>query len=1070
MAKKSSGDRGERQDSYKEMNSQNKRRAALGVQVRVFDDSRDSFFEGNKSWYLRGCSFQAYSGLLQSFVGVDSLLRIDRWKMLRRSRDFLSRREIAVDSVSFPSLYGRNQRVVSVLDCFPALKYSYSAPLPGHVMSKIFRGFYGQNTGTYNQYATTFNRRVSASMASPVCYFDVYCNPDGSSKRARFNGISRSGNIRLDPVDAVRQLYLYRLRIQRCLSWGYSIGLVPIMMTVTVFHRWHPLKGLLDVLSNAWNYFFNASTAAVKRSKRMGLVGYIRRGEETINNGSRETGYNSGWHPHYHVILFVPADKVSVVASMEDELREAWFHAVNRFFEKEFGESIDPSYEAAFRRHGLFFSKVRNEVECARIVNDFGTDGTINNIYTNARRSDSLTKFIHGEVLELRQVDDSEYMAKVFGCESSSLYCGDTELTSGSKGSRVPFDLLLEDTAENNDLWVEYALATKGVRCFVFSHGLEKKVKAYFDEHPDRDPIPKLTKSTKVVAQISTRIYKVVEKNFKVDEMMRVAVKGYEALCDWFRSFYIERGIPADKIAEDMLPLPPNSRTIFGDVIHAEPEKVDQSTVVDVDISIPSTADCDEQSSISSLSTERVESAEERRKKEAEEKEAAYRAKRDADWKERVESFRRAVDPAFKGQLSLFDDSVQMAVPVKSKPGRRKKFHYQTVDPAEVEASRARQAAKPKFYHAKRVEHDPANDIDLPEADEITEIAYGKYSYLLEQDPSDKRSRKEFLEGLLHTYQDNEKFKKAMDIETLMGFDSYIQLEITKEEELDARIEEMNKEWERIVPQLEEQSKREMQEAMEQLDAEMSAQEDEVSSLEQPGQSAPPEQSKDEENLILFDVGDTSTDSSDESRIAAMLADENSILARADEVSRCPHYPIWYRLRINTMAREAVLANTSIDPDKPILQSSEDTDKLSSVESILEYLFTDDDPAVKPEKYDDENSLSARAEEVLNSPWYPESYRKKMRNRLRASGSTVPESSSNDVLKKKSQRELEEDKRLLDMFLKEVENLPPEESSEIKDPTDRLFLKLGEGLAHFREAAMKRNSNVTLAHRKKRGD
>ena len=521
----------ERIERYKKM-SQNKRRKFLGIRVNFWDKEPDFFYASEDSGYIRDYSF-----LLNSVVGNTVFSRCDRWQLLRRSRSYLSRRAFDVSMERFcPGVEAG--AYLSVLDYFPALKHSYVSPLPGRVLARK-RGL-----------SDDFFRHKH------VCYFDFCCNSDGSSSKARFNDLSRSGSIRLDPVDAPRQLFLYRRRIQRCISWGYSVGLVPLMMTVTVFHRWHPLRGLLNVLSKAWNHFFNASTAAVKRARRMGLSGYIRRAEETINNV--QGGYNSGWHPHYHVILFVPADKVSVVASMEDELRGAWFYSVNRFFRKEFGESIDSAYEQSFREHGLFFSKVPDNHSQHPAPPAAPSAGTISNC-TN-----------------LRFVDDSQYVAKILGCDYPSRYCGDNEMTSThSKDSKVPFDLLLEDTAENVDLWVEYALATKGVRSFVFSHGLEARVGKYFEEHPDKDPLEPFVKSDKVIAQLDTRLYRIVARNFKVDEMMRVAVKGYEALCEWFRNFYIERGVPADDITDDLLPLPPNSRTPFGDVI--EPLKSSSS-------------------------------------------------------------------------------------------------------------------------------------------------------------------------------------------------------------------------------------------------------------------------------------------------------------------------------------------------------------------------------------------------------------------------------------------------------------------------------------------------------------
>lgn len=595
---------------YKSMVAKNKRRSYLGVGVNCWENKTDYFFGANSPWYIRDGSFA--SGLVRSFIGDDVFSRSDRWKMLRRARAFLARRSVNDSAGSV--------RARSVLDLFPALKHSYSSPLPGRVVSAK-RGF--------------------SLDSRPVSFLDFCCDADGSSKKARFHDLSRSGSIRLDPVDSARQLFLYRRRIQRCISWGYSVGLVPLMMTVTIFHRWHPLRGLLNVLRDAWNYFFTASTAAVKRSRRMGIVSYVRRAEETITNGRNDDeggGYNSGWHPHYHVILFVPADKVSVVASMEDELRDAWFRSVSRFFRKEFGEDIDPAYEVSFRKHGLFFSKswysgsgssdlfyqetsdeqhsghtqssheavrgtsaiVSNGLDMSSNdtivekskVNEMSTTATFRQKLTFTSKEAVRTGFTHpaarahvkrfsDKACVLRHVDDSYYMAKVMGCASPSVYCGDNEMTSTqSKNSRVPFDLLLEDTAENNDLWVEYALATKGVRSFVFSHGFEARVNKYFEEHPEKDPIKPFVKSNKVVAQLDTRLYKIVEQSFKIDEMMRAAAKGYDVLCEWFWDFYVSQGVPISDISADMFPLPPGSRTPFGDVLDTAPSQSLPSTIL----------------------------------------------------------------------------------------------------------------------------------------------------------------------------------------------------------------------------------------------------------------------------------------------------------------------------------------------------------------------------------------------------------------------------------------------------------------------------------------------------------
>ena len=526
----------EKVEQYKKMSGRSKRRASLGVDINIWPNESPSFFGENSAWYSKHVS----SDLLEG----QHLLRSDRWKLLRRAKDYLSRRLVAPESFCLLDPYFQRRhpelrdKSFPLLDYFPGLKYSYSVPLPAHVIARN-RGV-GLGDGSFKAH-----------------YIDVCENLGGSSRRARVSDLMRSRSIRLDPVDAPKHLFVYRLRIRRCISWAYSVGLVPIMMTLTVFHRWHPLKGLLNVLRGAWNYFFTGTRMAVRRAKKMGLVGYIRRAEETINNGSHgsccEVGlgnFNSGWHPHYHVILFVERDKLDVVSSMEDELREAWFQAVNRYFEIEFGSPIESSYELSFKRHGLFFSRC------------------IGKGFYDTRGCDMSFLDRAIDKSPLRRVDDSEYLAKIFGCDTGSFFGGDSELTGGDvKGSKVPFDLLCDDTAENVDLWAEYALATKGVMSFFFSRGLESRVSEFYKVHPDEDPVKPLDKTRKVLAQVSRRAYRFVYRLFKVDEMLKVAVKGIDDLRRWFRRLYIENGILLSDITEDMLPQEPETRSWYVGVL-----------------------------------------------------------------------------------------------------------------------------------------------------------------------------------------------------------------------------------------------------------------------------------------------------------------------------------------------------------------------------------------------------------------------------------------------------------------------------------------------------------------------
>ena len=188
--------------------------------------------------------------------------------------------------------------------------------------------------------------------------FDALVDVVSNGKSVHIKDIALSHSIRLDLVDSPKELYKYRLRIQKVIEWAYAQNLVPVMMTLTVFHRWHYLAPLYRVLSGAWSDLFRGS-AGLKRKEYIGLRGYIRRLEETFNDGDAnfDESLNSGWHPHYHVILLVPREKLSVLSDYEMELRKVWGSLVRNHFLKEFGEDIPVAYLPSFEEHGLVFSR-----------------------------------------------------------------------------------------------------------------------------------------------------------------------------------------------------------------------------------------------------------------------------------------------------------------------------------------------------------------------------------------------------------------------------------------------------------------------------------------------------------------------------------------------------------------------------------------------------------------------------------------------------------------------------------------------------------------------------------------
>lgn len=484
------------------------------------------------------------------------------WKMQRLAKSMLSMRFVDEFSSLFEKLdkrkdWNKSQRkVTSLLDLFPSLKYSYSSPLP-----KACR------KGLVDIRSSVFNGKTY------------------------IGDMARSHSIRLDPVDSPKELKKYRLRIQRVIDWSYKNGLVPVMMTLTIFHRWDELSALCRALRLAWSSLFGSGRAGYERKLHIGLQGFIRRMEETLgdgsevgideNNGTCSLGYvteqveadfmggrsparrrcdlskktqsdaiylpNAGWHPHYHVILFIPRDKLQVLSDYEKTLKEVWLNLVCKFYKQEVGKEIPLTYYEAFKKHGLVLSRYNSEDHAKRCGN------------------------IHGKAGNLLEVHDGKYLAKVLGVDSQEIFGGDYEMTSSNAksnfngniskskvriGGKVPFDLLREKvTAANVDLWCEYAIATKGIPCFTFSKGLEKTVDEYYKTHPDdKDQTSSFSKDSNFVRVGSLLLdeYKKIYHCFQIGNMLEVSKLGVDKLSEWMKqNFGINLMKPINEDDED---------------------------------------------------------------------------------------------------------------------------------------------------------------------------------------------------------------------------------------------------------------------------------------------------------------------------------------------------------------------------------------------------------------------------------------------------------------------------------------------------------------------------------------
>lgn len=462
----------------------------------------DVHYWEEETWYLRnGLANFLKKNLPDKILGDSVLSRTDKWEKLRRAKSYLKSR--SVEDLPFE----QRERLEQRRDWNKAR----------HTVETLLDYFP--------------SLQFSWSTLLPKVYRSGEVKLMLSEKgKVRVADIAKSNSIWLDPICSEKILFRYRLRIQDDIEWAYRNNYVPIMATFTTYHRWHHLEDLIKVLQKSWSDLFSGS-ALRKRKRIFDLVGSIRRLEITINDGDEnfdengEPKTNAGWHPHYHAIMFVKRDELKVVSDYEKQFREEWVTAVCKRFAEVFGEEIPESFIPAFMEHGLFFSR-----------------------YSRGSAEG-----------QLRLVTDSKYLAKLMGTDPAKVFGGDKEMATALKDSKVPFDLLCEETAANIDLWCEFALATKGIPAFTFSHGLTGKVKEFFESHPQYESsITAKCPEESIVAIIRREAYQILYRNCLIPELLKYAACGYDSFCSWLKDSFVALGIPELCDIPFAMPRPPD--------------------------------------------------------------------------------------------------------------------------------------------------------------------------------------------------------------------------------------------------------------------------------------------------------------------------------------------------------------------------------------------------------------------------------------------------------------------------------------------------------------------------------
>jgi hypothetical protein len=251
---------------------------------------------------------------------------------------------------------------------------------------------------------------------------DVFHSPAHQS--ASFGGLVTCGSVWNCPVCAAKISERRRLELIAAIAAWEALGGFVVLLTLTHPHtRLDSLESLLEAETKALKRFFGCRQGRQLMAE-LGRVGQVRAWEVT-HGRNREV--NNGWHPHFHILLFLdkPLDSLILV---EGRIFQIWSNVCVR-----------AGLGAPSRAHGVRLD-----------------DGS------NA----------------------AQYVAKM-GLEEPRTWGLDAEMTkghikrAGSKGE-TPFDFLRAclagDDPQARILFREFSAAFKGKRQLVWSRGLRDRL------------------------------------------------------------------------------------------------------------------------------------------------------------------------------------------------------------------------------------------------------------------------------------------------------------------------------------------------------------------------------------------------------------------------------------------------------------------------------------------------------------------------------------------------------------------------------------------------------------------
>lgn len=245
-----------------------------------------------------------------------------------------------------------------------------------------------------------------------------------SNGRGSFiNGVHWCGNSWICPVCSAIKMYHYGAKIAAALE-ALKKDYNAVMITYTVFHTKHDTAAqVFDLLFETWKKFVaqRCSSNKIKKNGEKYKSGVLANffnelGIKYTVRCSEVTYTENGWHPHHHVLYWVPKKNFDKVLDFEEKLRERWRKCQISAMKKVFGYEKYVGLKESDKKdkiNGVFISKNNDKPAIAQssdYICGWGGDKELTgNSRKTARGENSMTIF---EMIDAANANN-DYMEKV---------------------------------------------------------------------------------------------------------------------------------------------------------------------------------------------------------------------------------------------------------------------------------------------------------------------------------------------------------------------------------------------------------------------------------------------------------------------------------------------------------------------------------------------------------------------------------------------------------------------------------------------------------------------------------